>query len=961
MIRALLAFAIVGLCHPVHAEPEPSWKFRVLKSAHFEIIYQQEQLTLAKKYALASEQAYDLLWPIFQEAPSKTIVVLTDETDESNGMATFLPYPAIYVYPVLPSAGDTVDEFGDWPLEMMVHEYTHILNMYSSHGIYVPLRWLFGNVVRPNAILPKWYLEGLAVTLESRLTTHGRLRSTETAASARAWWKGGKMDREGVAEINEQSFGTWPYGARPYLFGGWWWSEALSRNAPVTDGEVAPTPPKSTMPLVFNWNQNFSRRLPFLLNGPMREQTGQSAEELWNSTKTSLTRQTEAQLKTLGTAHVTRAVAAEPGEQSVFAVSPSGRHLVYLVSRHRDRGTQVRIKTREPGPEPKSFADLPSEQIFKTRGTSRVRWLNEDQLILDQLDIRRPYVTYRDLYTYSLSDQKLTRLTQGQRAAEPAPSLKGDRVAFIQNHGGRTRLVLLDMNTRQSKILISGGFGQRLSGPEFLDDQRIAFTLRLKSGKENVQVYNFTDRSIKPYNQDLTSTQNIRRTARGLLGTDARTRVRNAYRIGAGTSSSQALSNTHTDIAAVDLDPIKNELLLSELTHEGRRLVSLPVTTFQPVTLAPPALPAPPKSTISSVKLQSENYVPLYYLWPRYWIPMLYPVENGVLLQGISSVNDPAGRNEYTLFGSYDTVTQQPSYGIDYANHSFSSDIGLGYAKSVRYLAANDRTLESQATYANLTHRWPFDSRFVTWSTGGLSVDTQGKFRDYHRAGPTGGLRYSRLSDPLGSWFGLQMEAQHEEFLAGGNRLAYGRTRLHLAQSLSIGGGQRILLRTRGAFSPKLPRSAILDLGESSLGGNYLVSLSNSDYLVRGYPSGTFVGRKLLNANLEYSLPLFQSLGGWGTFPMFLNDLELALFADAVSVDGGAYDTQLRGHRSTTLSQFFSGTGLELRLNSTTGYHLPVSFILGAYYGLDTRYGGGFSPFFGIGLGDLGALRDKTP
>ncbi len=87
---------------------------------------------------------------------------------------------------MLPTSFDSLDEFGDWALEMMIHEYTHILNMYPAHGIYVPFKWVFGTVVRPNAILPRWWLEGLAVNLESRLTSHGRLKSTETAAAARA-------------------------------------------------------------------------------------------------------------------------------------------------------------------------------------------------------------------------------------------------------------------------------------------------------------------------------------------------------------------------------------------------------------------------------------------------------------------------------------------------------------------------------------------------------------------------------------------------------------------------------------------------------------------------------------------------------------------------------------------------------------------------------------------------------
>lgn len=51
--------------------------------------------------------------------------------------------------------------------------------------------------------------------------------------------------------------------------------------------------------------------------------------------------------------------------------------------------------------------------------------------------------------------------------------------------------------------------------------------------------------------------------------------------------------------------------------------------------------------------------------------PFVYTVENGGLLfEGTSSMSDPAGRNNYSLFGAVDTITQRPSYGINYVNSS---------------------------------------------------------------------------------------------------------------------------------------------------------------------------------------------------------------------------------------------------------------------------------------------------
>jgi hypothetical protein len=941
-----------------HADPESSWKFQVLRTEHFEIIYDVRQPVLAKQYAVAAERAYELLFPIFKEAPYKTIVVLTDETDLSNGLATFLPYPSIYVYPVLPSVLDSNDDYGDWPLEMLVHEYTHILNMYSSHGIYTPLRWLFGSVVRPNAILPKWYLEGLAVTTESRFTDHGRLRSVGTSADARAWHLGGKVEKAGIADINEQDIPSWPYGSRPYLFGGWWWNEVIkSKGYPVME----------------TWNQNFSRRLPFLLNGPMREQMGKSASEIWQSARTVVSEQAARELASIDASnpHVSTPVLANSGEQFVFGLSPSGQKLIYWISRPKAHGSQAWLKTRaEAG---QAFSAIKEQKLFKTTGTTKVTWLSESKIVFDQVDKNRPNVEFRDLYLYDFDSGDTTRLTKYARAQGPASSPKGDRVVYVQNEGGRNHLMMIDVASKQKRLLIKGSYVLRISGPEFIDDSKVIFSLRKRSGEETLQTYDLKAHKIAAFNQDLKSAQNIRRTSLGLIATDARTRVRNAYLVGVGANPSQAISNTRTDIETIDFDRQRNELLFSELTPEGRRLMSTPFERRKPAMVETAKIEPAPTPSASKIKMQNESYVPIYYLWPRYWIPMVYPTENGVLVQGTSAVNDPVGRNQYSIFGSYDTVTQKPSYGIDYANRSFPSEIGLGYSKTVRYLTADELTLENQAAAVTITNRWPFNSRYATWSFGGLSIDTAGAYDDYVRQGPTFGFKYSKLQSS--SWFGFHLEGHHEEFIVSGENLAYGRSRANMAESISLGRGHRIFLQTRAAVAPKLPLGnqdlpagtvgraigTILDLGETTVGGNYLVSLSNSDNLMRGYPSGTFVGRKLINSNLEYSFPLADTIGGTGTFPMYFNDLEMAFFGDAVAVDGAAYDVDIENWRRAHLRQIFTGAGTELRFNTTAAYHLPVTLIVGAYYGFQTQYGGGFSTFLGIGMGSLGGLQDKTP
>lgn len=56
-------------------------------------------------------------------------------------------------------------------------------------------------------------------------------------------------------------------------------------------------------------------------------------------------------------------------------------------------------------------------------------------------------MTYRDLYLYDLVTHTSRRLTNAQRAQDAAPSPAGNKIAYIQNDGGRNRLMLLELSS----------------------------------------------------------------------------------------------------------------------------------------------------------------------------------------------------------------------------------------------------------------------------------------------------------------------------------------------------------------------------------------------------------------------------------------------------------------------------------------------------------------------------------
>ena len=76
-----------------------------------------------------------------------------------------------------------------------------------------------------------------------------------------------------------------------------------------------------------------------------------------------------------------------------------------------------------------------------------------------------------------------------------------------------------------------------------------------------------------------------------------------------------------------------------------------------------------------------------------------------------------------------------------------------------------------------------------------------------------------------------------------------------------------------------------------------------------------------------------------------------ALFVDALTLDGLAYDYPSGGYRTEKIGAFFYGTGVEAKLDATIFYHVPVQFIFGLYYGTDSRSNyAGVTPVISFGL-----------
>ncbi len=188
----IVLFCVPSLAHS--AMIDPSFRFRSLETDHFVIHYHQGITGTAWRVAKISEDVHSSLAPDLMWTPTeKTQVVLIDNSDFANGLATVLPYNAIYIFVVPPLSDMSISDYEDWLEMVIIHEYVHILTMDPVRGYSSVMRKVFGKTLPgfdplsallffftapPNIFMPGWWHEGMSTWAETEFTNKGRGRST---------------------------------------------------------------------------------------------------------------------------------------------------------------------------------------------------------------------------------------------------------------------------------------------------------------------------------------------------------------------------------------------------------------------------------------------------------------------------------------------------------------------------------------------------------------------------------------------------------------------------------------------------------------------------------------------------------------------------------------------------------------------------------------------------------------
>ena len=418
--------AAPGVARAASLDPALNW--HTTDTEHFVIYwYDGEELAAKKLIDIAEDVHAEVTKAVGWTPKSKTHVVLTDVTDSANGFAISTPFNTIRLFVTAPQEGSSLDYYDDWLRMLFTHEFTHIAHIDKIGGMPRAMRAIFGTIIDPNQIQPRWIVEGYATYQETQLSTAGRGRSTFADMIVRTTVLDGKFPpiyRAG-GEMEK-----WPSGYVPYIFG----VEFLTYLRETYGEDKVTEFTRLTGREYFPFYPFFPR-----VNSKAKKVFGKSFYKLWKEWRATLERQfadEKARLEEIGLTEVER-LTEHGGSTAAPRISPDGKKIVY--STFNGKGPSAIRMMDLDGKNDEVVLSKYSSDGFGWTPDSKVFAFGTDKLWSD-------YYVFSDVYSYHVGEKRLTRLTRGARARTPDYKPDGTEILFVTNDVSNNDLATLKVD-----------------------------------------------------------------------------------------------------------------------------------------------------------------------------------------------------------------------------------------------------------------------------------------------------------------------------------------------------------------------------------------------------------------------------------------------------------------------------------------------------------------------------------
>lgn len=968
LVAALLAFVLVLAAPlPVRAASDPSLVWKTIETPHFRITFHSGLDQIAEHVASVAEGIHEEMTGAVGWAPGeRTEILLADVSETANGSAGALPFNAIRLLVTAPEDMSPLGDVDDWYLELVTHEYTHILHTDHIRGLPAIVNAVLGKTLAPNQVQPRWILEGLGVYHESARTSGGRLRNSQWEMFMRT-----DVLNDNIASLDQVSnfVRRWPQGNLFYLYGSYFiqWiaqtygEEALRKMADDYGKQIVP------------WGFNRS----------IRRATGKTFVEMYPEWVASMKQRYAAQAATVRQAGIREGtrithngqVARYPrwipknawpeyaGGLLYFREDQHVRPGLWALPVKRDEhGSVVEAKQSEKG----------AEHIARMNGESVSSFTPEGGVVFGGQEVYRNVYLFGDLEemepgkksSFGLPDGGRKRLTHGLRAADPSVSPDGRRVVFVINRSGTRSLHIADRREdgiEGMRPLVPSNFMEQAFTPRWSPDgTHVAYSVWKRGGHRDIRYVDVRDGTWRDITDDraVDGGPSFSADGRFLFFHSDRTGIMNLYAWEVGTERFLQISNVLSGAYMPEPSPDGKTLAYVGYTKAGFDLFAMPLdeSTW---TDAPdyvddrPAVPIVPER-----HWESKPYSAWSTLIPRRYSVQITEGSFGRVFIVSATQSDLTGFHTVAASAVVEQEKPELQGSLAYAYGRLPFDAGFSIFRSIApragYALGSYRPIVVQetagiATSISYTQAAAADSRsyVISHSIARTGVDLpfpRDKVDPYETpVFPARGfassihLGYSytnaerylySVGNERGFTFGLGFDltdpaigSDFQGFVTNGDFTAYYRMPWlkHHSVALHAGAGTSGgAFPGRGAFYV----GSFVDLPVVDTVRNVLIQ---GGITLRGYPSIIVAGRSYALGNIEYRFPIVNLDHGPSTLPFFLNRVTGNVFLDY----GSAFDV-------LDTAKFKTGTGAELWFDTTLGYIASFTFRVGFARGLSS-------------------------
>lgn len=968
---SLLALAGVVLLCSTALAGDPYVRWYTIETPHFTVTYSGGLEPIAQRTASLAEAVRERLAGPLVNRPTEIVhILLTDFTDSANGSATIVPYDAIRLFVTAPEDLSTLGDYDDWLTELVTHESAHVHHIDNITGFPTVPNAIFGKIYAPNQVQPSWIREGIAVAMESLLTSGGRVRSSMFDMFLRA-----DVLEHNFASLDQmsQDVRRWPGGDIPYLYGGKFMGWLLETYGDDVIGAVAT-----------DYGANL---IPWGINRSVRRATGRTYPELYYDWHASLARKYLAQadaIRARGLRIGTRLThagysAASPRWVPARARAGEREELLY----YRDDGHLPAGLYRLPLVSRRKADESDVELVARTSGSPRVGSFDaEGGIVFDCVgpSVRRH--NFDDLHHLGPHEASKTgrigtrdRWTVGLRARAPDVSPDGRHVAFITNHAGtmtpRIADILPDGGLANERRLVATSLWDQAFTPRFSPDgKRVAYSSWTAGGYRDVWVVDVATGAIQDLTHDRAQDLEPSWTPDGkwIVWSSDRTGVPNIYAYEVATGVVKQVTNVLFGAFMPEVSPDGRTLVYVGYTSAGFDLFSMPfderafLDAPRPEPMHPEPRPNPPPK-----KWPVSDYDPWVTFRPHNYSLTYAPSVFGQALTIGLSGGDIAGLQSFACSVIHYSDTPEVTGGCSYtysrlpfdlkmsASRSLSAhgvkiagrnideyDDSLGFTSGVNYSIPGEfETTSMNLSYSAVSYirKYPAGLTFDPSQLGAQPVTTR-QYQGIVHAGVSYNNAYSSLwaiSSERGFSASLSTDLSG---LATGSGVTLTRFDGHVAGYLlapwlrhHVFALQLSAGTASGSASSLLTRystGGYFTQGFTDTLSDFTNALGQGSIVLRGYPPQAFNGSQYNLANLEYRFPIAIIERGFSTLPLFVDYVSGALFLDY----GGAFDTlDLNDLRNS----YHAGVGGELHFGFTLGYFLDTAFTIGWADALDKR------------------------